>query len=150
SGAEFDRKVLEYAEAHPTLRLLLDLSHSSCQRDGKQSKSPEPHCWIERRFDTFRFIGFEDLVLRMGAEVTLKLNLMTPWKGQRLTFSAPGWSSTIEPEQWKVGSFSDYLLKIPSNLFRPEQIFTLQLSKVLSPKIQGLGNDNRRLGVAIA
>jgi hypothetical protein len=107
----------------------------------------EPHCWINNKITTIA-INFAGLKAS-GDMVKLPLSLMTPWIGQKITFSIADWSQEVSFSAEQIGSWVDIELTVPLDKFALVSSIKCEISEVHSPWARKVGPEMRRLGVAI-
>ncbi len=117
------------------------LPSMTCQKD-------ESHCWISTKVSKIK-IDISGLTATEDA-VILPLKIMTPWQGQIISFSIADWSQKFEflPEQ--VGKWIDLNIDVPLDKLTIENSLKCEIMKIHSPKTLKLGEETRRLGVAIS
>ena len=74
---------------------------------------------------------------------------MTPWIGQKITFSIADWSQEVSFSAEQIGSWVDIELTVPLDKFALVSSIKCEISEVHSPWARKVGPEMRRLGVAI-
>ncbi|RIL11075.1 MAG: hypothetical protein DCC75_03055, partial [Proteobacteria bacterium] len=102
----------------------------------------EDYCWINSRLALVK-------LSRPGGEQAaqiLKLQVMSPWQGQAVSFYSGSWKqdAALEPGKWQ-----EIELTPPPNSASDTRTFFMKTTQVHSPKALGLGSEERRLGVAV-
>jgi hypothetical protein len=105
----------------------------------------QDYTWFSARHVSISFIN---LPKGLPAELTLQLELMTPWREQVFAWQIGQSSgeldfSSVSPGQWQTAR-----LEIDARTLYTKPLM-LYLAKVHSPRALGVGRDPRRLGVAI-
>lgn len=96
----------------------------------------EQHCWLSKKFTRLEFL---DLKPR-----TIKLNIMSPWQGQKISF----WSNNKLLKSYELteaGKFQDFDLDLANAV----EDLIVEVAIIHNPAARSYSSDNRRLGLAI-
>ncbi|NLF24479.1 MAG: hypothetical protein GX589_02325, partial [Deltaproteobacteria bacterium] len=116
-----------------------------------QESKTENYFWLDRRLVKINIGNIDELrkFANRTGDVSLKLDLMTPWSGQELTLSLPDWSYKWEVKPDEIGSWISVDVKVPYRKLLSAGGITAAITQVRSPATQGLSTDSRRLGLAV-
>jgi hypothetical protein len=123
----------ENPEKYPTL----DIS--------AQPTSTEPYLWATSRISTLKL----PLSNAGESDLSLTLELMSPWKDQEIRIVGNNFSQTILLNRQDTGQWVKTEIKIPKQgLLKDGSVFFV-INKISSPNSRQISGDERRLGVAL-
>jgi len=111
------------------------------------ASASETYCWGQGRVVFLRFSDLES-ALRTApntSKVTVYLDAMTPWSGNKIRFFLGNWSETRSFDQ---GVWASTSIQPPLAAMNAAGGIFVEIEKVLSPKLQGISADDRNLGAA--
>ena len=146
-GAELDRAIQKRSSVVNIPVHLNDVPAGS----GKEN-----YFWLDRRVSKVAIADLSELkkLTDHNGNIRLKFSLMTPWPGQKLTLSLPGWKYEWQAEPSVLGLWTEVTALVPYEKLRAAGGLTAEISQVHSPYTQDIGSDlrrrdSRRLGVAV-
>ncbi len=101
--------------------------------------APETHCWINTRLTK--------LTSPKNIFKTLSLTVMSPWSKQNVTLSRGNWKQEETIPEGSEGKWVTLNFSLPVGA--PTDPLVLRISKIHSPKEMMMGDDARRLGLAV-
>lgn len=107
----------------------------------------QDYCWINSRLGIIN-IDPSQLVTHEGTAI-LKIDLMTPWPNQQVTFQIADWSFIYNFLPESRGEWQTVNLELPLERIAFTPALKVLISNIHSPFSQKLSQDKRRLGVAI-
>lgn len=107
----------------------------------------EAYCWISTLISEIPF-NISGLFASKDS-VKVPIQIMTPWKEQEIRFSIADWSKSIQFKPEDIGRWVDIELELPLDKLTLARSLKCEVKKVHSPKALKVGEDPRRLGVAI-
>ena len=102
--------------------------------------SREGHCWSNSRITKLKIFRTS-----LHAPTTIKLMVMSPWQNQLVKISSSSGTQLATLELSEPGAWKHLDVTIPPNALTA----TLSISQVHSPESRHVGEDRRRLGVAL-
>jgi len=134
-------RVFRFSEnARDLIGSLTALPQPTCAKE-------ESYCWISTLMSEIPF-NISGLFASKDT-VKIPIQVMTPWNGQEMKFSIADWSKTIQFKPEDLGHWVDIELELPLDKLALAKSFKCEVKKVHSPKALKVGEDPRRLGVAI-
>jgi hypothetical protein len=151
TGPELEASLLQHGTSAESERIdcLVASPQPSCLKVIAPPNPEEPYAWITKRVTRLSFSDYEGVILQAGNPTTaIALSIRTPWPDQELEVITPTARHifSFSPEQ--VGEWRE--IAIPLSSPRDLQAgLILRVRSIHSPKARGIGEDPRRLGLAI-
>lgn len=121
-----------------------------CPANGIPKENGEDYCWVHQRVMVLNLPGLSRQLERTsGSEITVALQIMTPWPEQSIRVFAGVESREFLFNGDDLGKWITAEISIPKALVHNRDSLSVQIRRVLSPRQQGMNDDARRLGVAI-
>ena len=118
----------------------LDLSTAAAQ-----SSNSESYQWLTNRISALKL----PTLPAEQEELTITLELMSPWKDQEIRLLGNNFGQTILLNQQDAGQWIKTEIKIPQQGLLKDGSVLCVINKISSPNSRQLSGDERRLGVAL-
>ena len=107
----------------------------------------ENHLWLTEKLSRITLNGLPKN--SSERETPLRIDVMSPWSGQKIDFIGKNWQQQILLNQKNPGEWNSIELTVPAGQLRNQDSLIIRLSTVSSPATRALSSDTRRLGIAI-
>lgn len=106
-------------------------------------REQEGHCWTEKRIEKIKLINLPAV---KGEKIRVEIEAQSPWANQTLTLRIGKWSQSksINTKGYALFSF-----ELPSDMLTNQGELLAEVAKTKSPARELIGQDKRKLGVAI-
>jgi len=146
-GAHFGREVVEERIVEQERYQLFMVEEQPGSFKCPEQGGAEGHCWISSRVSLLNFDFQEGTAAERNFQ-TVVIKLMNPWRDQQIAFSVGDFSQSFDLES-DAENFKEIILTLPEQRSLGSDPLFVELAKVLSPRVQAVSDDPRRLGVAV-